>query len=135
MPSTFCVYSLINRPSLANVDSIWWNAVGLAALTRCDIDRTMSWNDDVEESVWYTDASKRCFPDAFNLCSLLKVLNRPVVERKSGTRYRSVRYRNTIEQHLLPAETDIPAPTITTILRRFRSTFNNRSNGAFAAVA
>lgn len=45
----------------------------------------MSWKEDVEESVWYTEASKRCFPEALSLCSLRSVENKPVEERKSGT--------------------------------------------------
>lgn len=45
----------------------------------------MSWKEDVEESVWYTEASNRCFPDDLSLYSLRRVENSPVDERKSGT--------------------------------------------------
>ena len=54
-------------------------------LTSCDKERTMSWNEDVEESVWYTDASNKCLPEAFSLCSVRKVVNSPVDDLKSGT--------------------------------------------------
>ena len=60
--------------------------MGFAALTMCESDLTISWKEEVEESVWYTEASKRCFPDALSLCSERSVLKRPVEERKSGTK-------------------------------------------------
>lgn len=39
----------------------------------------------MDESVWYTEASKRCLPEALSLCSLRSVENKPVEDRKSGT--------------------------------------------------
>lgn len=45
----------------------------------------MLWKDEVDVSSLYTDASKRCLPEPLSLCSSLRLLNRPVDERKSGT--------------------------------------------------
>jgi hypothetical protein len=45
----------------------------------------MSWKEEVDESSWYTEASKRSFPEDFRLCWLRSSLNNPVDDRKSGT--------------------------------------------------
>ena len=39
----------------------------------------------MDECVWYTEASKRCLPEALTLCLLCSVENKPVEDRKSGT--------------------------------------------------
>ena len=84
--------------------------MGSAALVCWDSVRTMSWNVDVDVSSWYTDASKRSLPEDLSLCSFLSVLKRPVADRKSG----------------IPAETEMPAPAITTILRFLCKTLSRR---------
>lgn len=90
IPSTFCVYRRNKRPSSARVASIWWNNVGSACRVMCDISRTISWKDAVEESVLYTAASKRCFPEDFKLCWLRNVVKSPVEDLKSGTKTQSI---------------------------------------------
>jgi hypothetical protein len=72
--------------------SKWWNGVGLASEICSDMRRTMSWKEEVEESCLYTEASNRCFPEPLILCSPGKVLNRPVLDRKSGTESQLVDY-------------------------------------------
>jgi len=79
-------------------------------LVRLDSLRTMSWNVEVDVSSRYTDASKRSLPEHFNLCSFLRELNKPVADRKSG----------------MPADTEMPAPAITTILRFLCKTLSKR---------
>jgi len=46
----------------------------------------MSWNEAVEFASRYTEASKSCLPEAFRSYLDLREVNRPVEERKSGTR-------------------------------------------------
>lgn len=96
IPSTFCVYRRIKRPSSASVASIWWKGDGFAFRVKLDNSRTMSWKELVAESFLYTDASKRCLPEDFNLCWLRKVVKRPVEERKSGTGKRLERFNTHI---------------------------------------
>ena len=106
---------------------IWWNIVGVACRVMCDISRTMSWKEAVKESSLYTDASKRCFPEVFKLCWLRRVVKRPVEDRKSGTRcWLVMASQNGRGNFLLPAETEIPAPAITTIFLFVRKTLRRR---------
>lgn len=75
----------------------------------------------VDESCLYTEASKRCFPDAFNLCWPRRLAKRPVDDRKSGTGKKKKELAFWSEDDIcggcvLPADTEMPAPAMTTIL-------------------
>ena len=83
--SMFWLYMRISLPSAAIEASMWWNRVGFALAVISASSRTMVWKDSVDESCLYTDASKRCLPDALSLCCPRRVAKRPVEERKSGT--------------------------------------------------
>ena len=92
--------------------------MGLASLVACESERTMSWNVDVDVSSLYTDASNKSLPEDLRPCCLRSELNRPVAERKSG----------------IPADTEIPAPAITTIfLFLFKTSMSFLYSGPSAA--
>lgn len=118
-PSTFCVYSRNRRPSVESLANRRWKRVGLASADMLDRLRTMSWKLEVEESSLYTEASNSSLPELLSLCSPLRLLNKPCDERKSG----------------IPAETDMPAPAITTIFRLFLIAFNSVSRASLRSYS
>lgn len=129
IPSMFWEYNRNRRPSWAKVASKWWKAVGFADIALAERVCNISWKEEMETSLWYTEASKRSFPKDVRKGPLPGVSNIPAVDRKSGTIW-EVSYAKW-KQYLaridvLPADTDIPAPTSAIILRLLCKTLRSR---------
>ena len=124
------MYRRISLPSKGMDASMLWNRIGFASDVIRASSWTMAWKDSVNDSCLYTDASNKCSPDALTLCCPRRAVKRPAEERKSGTiirvrlilenRNRTGESQNNKGNDILPAETGMPAPAMTTsfFLRR-----------------